>query len=114
MPGAVFDEMLRAARALLAMRHPLDAELAFSEMLGTWWGERVPGVDVERLLGEGLITHATASGKSAGLGVLAAITALGTSSTQRSLAEQGMLALKGRGLQVPGWASELGAVTPVA
>ncbi len=114
MPDAVFDEMLRAARALLAMRHPLDAELAFSEMLGAWWGERVPGVDVERLLGEGLIAHATASGKSAGLGVLAAITVLGTSSTQRSLAEQGMIALRERGLQVPEWASQLGVVTPVS
>lgn len=114
MPGAVFDEMLRAARALLAMRHPLDAELAFSEMLGTWWGEQVPGVDVERLLGEGLIAHATASGTPAGLGILAAITALGASSAQRSLAEQGMIALEERGLQVPAWASQLGAVTPVA
>src|SRR5699024_12160576 len=28
VPAAVFDEMLRVARALLAMRHPLDAEIA--------------------------------------------------------------------------------------
>ena len=114
VPGAVFDEMLRAARALLAVRHPLDAELAFSEMIGAWWGERVPGMDVERLLGEGLITHATASGTSAGLGVLAAVAALGTSATQRNLAAQGMIALRERGLQVPDWACQLGAVTPVA
>ncbi|WP_179829929.1 hypothetical protein [Nocardiopsis aegyptia] len=106
--------MLRAARALLAMRHPLDAELAFSEMLGAWWGERLPGVDVERLLGEGLITHATASGRPAGLAVLAAVTALGTSVEQRELAEQGMIALKEQGLQMPAWADQLGAVTPVA
>ncbi|MFE9245373.1 hypothetical protein [Nocardiopsis sp. NPDC006938] len=106
--------MLRAARALLAMRHPLDAELAFSALLGSWWGERLPGVDVERLLGEGLITHATASGRPAGLGVLAAITALGTSPSQRELAEQGMIALRERGLQAPAWASQLGAVSPVA
>lgn len=106
--------MLRAARALLAMRHPLDAELSFSELLGSWWGQRVPGVDVERLLGEGLITHATASGKPAGLGVLAAITALGTSATQRELAEQGMIALRERGLSAPAWATQLGEVTPLA
>ncbi|WP_026127471.1 hypothetical protein, partial [Nocardiopsis lucentensis] len=106
--------MLRAARALLAMRDPLDAELAFSEMLGSWWGEHVPGVDVERLLGEGLVAHATASGKPAGLGVLAAVSALGTSPAQRHLAEQGMIALRERGLQVPEWASQLGAVTPLA
>jgi hypothetical protein len=106
--------MLRASRALLAMRHPLDAELAFSEMLGAWWGERLPGVDVERLLGEGLITHATASGRPAGLAVLAAVTALGTSAERRDLAEQGMIALKEQGLQMPAWADQLGAVTPVA
>ncbi|WP_017606084.1 hypothetical protein [Nocardiopsis alkaliphila] len=106
--------MLRAARALLAMRHPLDAELSFSELLGTWWGARLPGLDVGRLLGEGLITHATASGKPAGLGVLAAITALGTSAPQRELAEQGMIALRERGLQAPAWASQLGVVTPIA
>ncbi|MDT0330830.1 hypothetical protein [Nocardiopsis lambiniae] len=106
--------MLRAARALLAMRHPLDAEIAFSELLGTWWGERVPGLDVERLLGEGLITHAAASGKPAGLGVLAAIAALGTAPDRRLLAEQGMIALREQGLQVPEWASQLGRVVPLA
>lgn len=114
MPSAVFEEMLRAARALLAMRHPLDAELAFSEMLGSWWGQRLPGMDVERLLGEGLVAHATASGTPAGLGLLAAVTALGTSRSQRYLAEQGMLALKTQGLAMPEWASQLGAVRPVA
>ncbi|WP_028649799.1 hypothetical protein [Nocardiopsis sp. CNT312] len=106
--------MLRAARELLAMRHPLDAELAFSEMLGSWWGQRIPGVDVERLLGEGLVVHATASGNPAGLGVLAAVGALGTSAPQRHLAEQGMIALQERGLQTPEWASQLGAVTPLS
>lgn len=114
MPGVVFDEMLRVSRALLAMRHPLDAEIAFSEMLGSWWGQKVPGVDVDRLLGEGLIAHATASGKPAGLGVLAAVAALGATAEQRTLAEQGMLALRERGLQVPDWASQLGSVTAVA
>ena len=34
-PDAVFLEMLRAARELLAVRSPLDAELIVSEMLGT-------------------------------------------------------------------------------
>ena len=31
--------MLRAARELLAVRSPLDAELMVSELLGTWWGQ---------------------------------------------------------------------------
>ena len=35
--------MLRAARELLAVRSPLDAELMVSELLGTWWGQRGGG-----------------------------------------------------------------------
>ena len=35
-PNALFAEMLRAARELLAVRSPLDAELMVSELLGTW------------------------------------------------------------------------------
>ncbi|HEY4701436.1 MAG TPA: hypothetical protein VIH64_06070, partial [Streptosporangiaceae bacterium] len=57
-PNALFDELLRAARELLAVRSPLDAELMVSELLGTWWGQRsdsAPGSDVERLVGEGLV-----------------------------------------------------------
>jgi hypothetical protein len=39
-PNALFAEMLRAARELLAVRSPLDAELMVSELLGTWWAQR--------------------------------------------------------------------------
>jgi hypothetical protein len=39
-PNALFAEMLRAARELLAVRSPLDAELMVSELLGTWWGRQ--------------------------------------------------------------------------
>ncbi|HJY69138.1 MAG TPA: hypothetical protein VJ254_20635, partial [Streptosporangiaceae bacterium] len=60
-PNALFAEMLRAARELLAVRSPLDAELMVSELLGTWWGQRNPrvrgrrGATVEQLVGEGLV-----------------------------------------------------------
>ena len=67
-PNALFAEMLRAARELLAVRSPLDAELMVSELLGTWWGQRAlrPGTrpsrrrraDVEELVGEGLVAYA--------------------------------------------------------
>ena len=60
-PNALFAEMLRAARELLAVRSPLDAELMVSELLGTWWGERPPRSaqgDVEELVGEGLVSYA--------------------------------------------------------
>ena len=39
-PSALFRELLHAARELLAVRSPLDAELMVSELLGTWWGHR--------------------------------------------------------------------------
>ena len=61
-PNALFEELLRAARELLAVRSPLDAELMVSELLGTWWGEggdsTRSGSDVERLVGEGLVDFA--------------------------------------------------------
>src|SRR5262252_10810263 len=60
-PNALFAEMLRAARELLAVRSPLDAELMVSELLGTWWGEGEPGApsgaDLDELIGEGLVEY---------------------------------------------------------
>jgi len=63
-PEALFTEMLRAARELLAVRSPLDAELLVSEMLGTWWAPRARRVGlrgpagIEELVGEGLVEYA--------------------------------------------------------
>ncbi|MCP9966198.1 hypothetical protein LUX57_14675 [Actinomadura madurae] len=56
--SAIFDGMLRHARELLAVRSPLDAELIVSEILGSWWGQRVPDGDVEEVIGEALVAHA--------------------------------------------------------
>jgi hypothetical protein len=47
-PSALFAEMLRAARELLAVRSPLDAELMVSELLGTWWGRTLPPAGAKR------------------------------------------------------------------
>ncbi|MUL42987.1 hypothetical protein FZ103_17730 [Streptomonospora sp. PA3] len=106
--------MLRAARTLLATRQPLDAEIGVSEMLGSWWGRRVPGVDVERLLGEGLVAHAEASGSAAGLALLTGIAVLGTTVHQRELAEKGAATLAERGVARPVWADLIGRARPVA
>src|SRR5260370_24136463 len=60
-PNALFAELLRAARELLAVRSPLDAELMVSELLGTWWGQRGGGRRAaagEQLLREGLVDYA--------------------------------------------------------
>lgn len=116
-PDPVFAEMLRVARALLAMRDPLDAELVVSRMLGAWWGQRIPGMsgaDLERHLTEGLIAHAAASGTPAGLALLSGIASLGASAHRRELAEQGVLALADRGdLRRPAWAEAVGRVRPL-
>ncbi|WP_017539312.1 hypothetical protein [Nocardiopsis halophila] len=109
--------MLRVARALLAMRDPLDAELALSRMLGAWWGRSMPGMsgeDVERHLGEGLIARAAASQSPAGLVLLSGIAALGPTEHRRELARQGALALAEQGMALPAWVRELGAARPVA
>ena len=118
-PNALFAEMLRAARELLAVRSPLDAELMVSELLGTWWGQQPgrPGAkqprrrqaDVEELVGEGLVAYAAQQGSPAALALLSGIACLGTP-RQASRAEQAALALMERGVARPGWAEHVGAV----
>jgi len=78
--------MLRAARELLAVRSPLDAELMVSELLGTWWGHRAGGTrgarrraGIEELVGEGLVSYAAEQGSPAALALLSGIACLGTS-----------------------------------
>jgi hypothetical protein len=111
--------MLRAARELLAVRSPLDAELMVSELLGTWWGQRStrPGgrgrlrrrSDVEELIGEGLVAYAAQQGSPAALALLSGIACLGTA-RQAANAEQAALALMEHGVARPGWAEHVGAV----
>ncbi|MGP8000330.1 MAG: hypothetical protein ACLPKI_23875 [Streptosporangiaceae bacterium] len=112
-PNALFAEMLRAARELLAVRSPLDAELMVSELLGTWWGERPPRStrgDVEELVGEGLVGYAAQQRSPAALALLSGIACLGTS-RQAMQAEAAALALIERGVVRPPWAEHVGAVT---
>jgi hypothetical protein len=112
--------MLRAARELLAVRSPLDAELMVSELLGTWWGQQAGGTgarqprrrrraDVEELVGEGLVAYAAQQGSPAALALLSGIACLGTPH-QAASAEQAALALMERGVARPGWAEHVGAV----
>ena len=80
-PNALFAEMLRAARELLAVRSPLDAELMVSELLGTWWGQHGGGrraATVEQLVGEGLVDYAGEQRSPAALALLSGIACLGT------------------------------------
>jgi hypothetical protein len=111
--------MLRAARELLAVRSPLDAELMVSELLGTWWGQRSTRTggrrsrhrraDVEELVGEGLVAYAAQQGSPAALALLSGIACLGTP-RQAASAEQAALALMESGVARPGWAEHVGAV----
>jgi hypothetical protein len=105
----VFLDMLRAARELLAVRSPLDAELIVSEMLGTWWGKRLDDDDVEEIIGEGLIDHAATAGTPAALALLTGIAYLGTS-RQAAKAELAALSLMDAAVARPGWADRVGMV----
>src|SRR6516165_2614110 len=107
--------MLRAARELLAVRSPLDAELMVSEMLGTWWGQRAPDAsahrdaDLDELIGEGLVEYAGQDASPAALALLSGIACLGTP-RQAALAEKAGLALIERGVARPAWSEHVGAV----
>ena len=109
--------MLRAARELLAVRSPLDAELMVSELLGTWWGQQSSRgarnarrrAEVEELVGEGLVGYAARQGSPAALALLSGIACLGTS-RQAVLAERAALALMDQGVARPAWAEHVGAV----
>jgi len=104
--------MLRAARELLAVRSPLDAELMVSELLGTWWGQRGSrrATSVEQLVGEGLVDYAAGQRSPAALALLSGIACLGTP-RQAAKAERAALELIETGVPCPGWAEHLGAVT---
>jgi hypothetical protein len=114
-PNALFAEMLRAARELLAVRSPLDAELMVSELLGTWWGQRDTRAGgrrtatVEQLVGEGLVDYAAGQNSPAALALLSGIACLGTP-RQAAKAERAALELISSGVPCPGWAEHLGAV----
>ena len=113
-PNALFAELLRAARELLAVRSPLDAELMVSELLGTWWGQRGGGrraATVEQLVGEGLVDYAANQRSPAALALLSGIADLGTS-RQAAKAERAALEMIESGVPCPGWAEHLGAVAP--
>lgn len=103
--------MVQAARELLAVRSPLDAELMVSDMIGAWWGRRVSGGDVEQVLGEGLVDYAAKAGTPASLTLLICMAYLGTA-RQGAKAEGAALAMMESGVARPGWADRVGAVKP--
>ena len=108
--------MLRAARELLAVRSPLDAELLVSELLGTWWGPgprqagRRGHAGIEELVGEGLVEYAAEQATPAALALLSGIACLGTPG-QAAKAERAALDMIASGVARPRWADHLGAVT---
>jgi hypothetical protein len=112
-PNALFDELLHAARELLAVRSPLDAELLVSDLLGTWWPQRhhtIGGAGIEQLIGEGLVEYAAHQRSPAALALLSGIACLGTP-RQAAAAEQAAITLIDAGVRSPRWADHLGAVS---
>ncbi|WP_433335663.1 hypothetical protein [Spirillospora sp. CA-294931] len=105
--------MLQHARELLAVRSPLDAELIVSEILGSWWGHRVDGGDVEEVIGEALVDYAADAGTPAALALLTGMAYLGTA-RQAAKAERAALTLMDAGVARPGWADRVGAVVSEA
>jgi hypothetical protein len=113
-PNALFRELLHAARELLAVRSPLDAELMVSELLGTWWAQRhrsAGGAGVEQVVGEGLVEYAAGQRSPAALALLSGIACLGTP-RQALAAEQAAIEMIDSGVKAPAWADHLGAVAP--
>jgi hypothetical protein len=113
-PNALFRELLHAARELLAVRSPLDAELMVSELLGTWWPQRhhtAGGAGVEQVVGEGLVEYAAARPSPAALALLSGVACLGTP-RQAIAAEQAAIEMIDSGVKAPSWADHLGAVAP--
>jgi len=113
-PSALFRELLRAARELLAVRSPLDAELMVSELLGTWWPQRhhtAGGAGVEQVVGEGLVEYAASKPSPAALALLSGVACLGTP-RQAVAAEQAAISMIDSGVKAPSWADHLGAVAP--
>ena len=112
-PNALFRELLHAARELLAVRSPLDAELMVSELLGTWWPQRhhtAGGAGVEQVVGEGLVEYAAGQSSPAALALLSGVACLGTP-RQAIAAEQAAIRMIDGGVRAPAWADHLGAVT---
>src|SRR5215831_11188095 len=109
-PNALFAEMLRAARELLAVRSPLDAELMVSEFLGTWWDRRHATPDVEQAIGEGLVEYAATQPSPVALALLSGIACLGTQ-RQAVAAERAAISMIDSGVKAPAWHDHLGAVT---
>jgi hypothetical protein len=112
-PNALFRELLQAARELLAVRSPLDAELMVSELLGTWWPQRhhtAGGAGVEQVVGEGLVEYAAGQPSPAALALLSGVACLGTP-RQAVAAEQAAIQMIDSGVRAPAWADHLGAVT---
>ena len=113
-PNALFRELLHAARELLAVRSPLDAELMVSELLGTWWPQRhhtAGGAGVEQVVGEGLVDYAAGQPSPAALALLSGVACLGTP-RQAIAAEQAAIQMIDSGVRAPAWADHLGAVAP--
>jgi hypothetical protein len=113
-PNALFRELLHAARELLAVRSPLDAELMVSELLGTWWAQRhhlAGGAGVEQVVGEGLVEYAAGQPSPAALALLTGIADLGTP-RQAIAAEEAAIAMMDSEVKAPSWADHLGAVAP--
>ncbi|MBN3585347.1 hypothetical protein JYB64_23445, partial [Algoriphagus aestuarii] len=102
-PDEVFAELLRGARALLTVRHPLDAEITVSELLSTWQEMRTRDIDPDLIIGEGLLDYARRAATPAALALLTGVSTIGVSARHRLIARRGARELAARGIASPHW-----------
>ncbi|MGH3319310.1 MAG: hypothetical protein ACRDN9_03855 [Streptosporangiaceae bacterium] len=108
-PEPLLRDLLDAARGLLAIRSPLDAELLVSELFGTWWGLSPDAADVERVFGDALVDYTTRARTPAALALLTGITHLG-GDLLAARAAKSARTLRATGVREPGWARHVGRV----
>ena len=85
----MFAELLRGARALLTVRHPLDAEITVSELLSTWQEMRTRDIDPDLIIGEGLLDYARRAATPAALALLTGVSTIRVSARHRLIARRG-------------------------
>lgn len=109
----MFAELLRGARALLTVRHPLDAEITVSELLSTWQEMRTRDIDPDLIIGEGLLDYARRAATPAALALLTGVSTIGVSARHRLIARRGARELAARGIASPHWVTSPATVRPI-
>jgi hypothetical protein len=103
----ILQQMVRAARELLTIRDPLEAEMWASSLLGMFDGLELIGEDPLLFFGRALVRHAAGSDRPESLALLLALSAVAPGEVAKP-ARTEAARLGGRGVPSPNWAEALG------